>query len=363
MLMDSPHVLFLQNQLCGRSWRAAKVLADKGHPVTLLAMGERSDNFDYSVFRARETLNVGRDIRSMVQNRLRIIDGIRDMVKRHDIDIIHSHNTPDNLSAWAARYLDVPVVHDVHDVQRLMPLTYGSIVTKPIIRYLHRSWERQACAKSDAVIVVSRQQHDHIRRFQPKRVIIIPNKAVQGPATPVAKLSETDGKVHLVYAGTFSLAPGSHRNFLADMELVAEGDIHVHVYPLTFDVEERRKLDRITEDHPNIHFHEPVKTTELVQELAQYDFGWLHFPVMTDNIRSASATKLYEYVLAGIPTIVNTEGRIADFVRRTGCGILVDKIEEAVPLVHERRTYPMPVDECRLDADHLLTLYREILAG
>lgn len=362
--MGHPEVLFVQNRVCGRTWRLAKVLHDSGHPVRLLETGSPAPNHDYSVFTERHGPDRGRDVRSMVLNRSRIIGDLRGVVREHGIDVVHAMNAPDNLGAWAIRSLDVPVVHDVHDLQSTIPVGFGNIVTRPVIRMLYDRWEAYACRNADAVVVTTETVASYLQeRYGPKRVEVVPNKAIAAPQRTLPRKSETEGGIHVVYAGSFTLAPDTHRSFLPGMERLARGPVHIHIYPILFSDAERKRLKEACAANPNLHYHDPVPASELVDVLTQYDWGWIHFPAMTENVRMTSATKLFEYILAGLPVIANPEGRIGAFVQENDCGIVVDRTDDAYEMIQVDRTYRMPIEKCLLDASHVLDLYREVTAG
>lgn len=358
--MDVP-VLFVQNRVCARTFRAAKVLSDAGNPPVLLELDDPAPNIDYSVFARRLQVPVARDLRSMVLGRRRIVAALRDAVRDEGIQVVHTHNGPDNLGAWATKALDVPVVHDIHDMQTGAPIRFGKRVLRPVIAALYGAWERRACRKAAAVLVPSEQMAAHLRaRYGNGRIHVIENKALPAAFDPLPKRSASGG-THFVYAGSLSPQPGSVRDFLPGFDRLAQGDVHVHVYPIVFDDDERQRvIDRI-DQNPNLHYHPPVPHNELVRELSQYDYGLVHFPMMTDNLRMASATKLFEYVLAGIPVVANPEGRIGAFVEETHCGVTVDDLAEAPARLAAEGPFLLPRERCVLDADEFLALYQRVL--
>lgn len=355
-------MLFVQNRVCTRTWRAAKVLSDAGAPPLLLELGDPAPNLDYGVFSKRITVPVERDLRSMVQGRNQIITALKKTVQDEQVDVVHTHNGPDNLGAWAARVLKVPVVHDIHDLQTGAPIQFSHPLLRPAIAWLYGRWEKIACTRAAAVFVPSDELKGHLEeRYGVDRIQVVENKALPVQYAPLPKVSATEGGTHLVYAGSLSTAPGSPREFLPGFDRAAQGEVHIHVYPMVFDDAERQKVQAAIAENPNLHYHDPVPHHDLVRTLSQYDHGIVHFPVMTENIKMASATKLYEYILAGIPVVANPEGRIGAFVKEAGCGVTVERLEDAIPALRRMHDLKLPRERCVLDADEFLDVYRSVL--
>lgn len=360
--MADLRVLFLQNRLCTRSWRHARILADAGVDVVVLELDDADPGLDYSGFE-RRSLGIGRDIRSMVLAKRRIVDGLRRVVREEKADLVHSNNGPDNLGAWSGRYLDVPVVHDVHDLQSAIPIRFGNAVTRPAIRWLHDRWERDAATHSERVVTVTPPMAAFLKdRYDLDEVAVIENKALPQKVEPLRKLQASDGRVHVVYAGGINTIPGSDRDFLPGLGRLARDGVVCHVYPITYTDAEREEIKARCAATEGLVYHDPVPYQALVRELTQYDYGYLFYATRNDNIRMASPTKLFQYILAGLPVIVHPEGRIGEFVESEGCGIVAEDLDAVHPRLGDRTSYRLPKEKCVLDAREILALYDGLVA-
>ncbi|MBW3581655.1 MAG: glycosyltransferase [Euryarchaeota archaeon] len=362
--MADLRVLVVQNQLCSRAWRHAKVLSDAGVEVSLFETGEPSEGYDYSFFDSRHTAGVGRDLRSVVLGRKKVIAGMKAAADATDADVIHSNNGPDHMGAWAARHLDVPLLHDVHDLWSATPVTYVRPFFRPAVKRMVAVWEKRAVEGADLVLTVSDGMKEYLeRRHQVGRSRVVGNKSLPQKIDPKPKLSARDGKVHVVYAGGINTIPGSSRDFLPGLERLTSERVMCHIYPITFTPEDDAEIRRRCDANPYLVRHDPVPYEDVIPELTQYDHGYLFYDTRDENILIASPTKLFQYILAGLPVIVQSEGSIGAYVREKRCGIVADSLEEAAASLEKESEWDLPASDCVLDAKEFLGFYDEVLSG
>lgn len=95
-------------------------------------------------------------------------------------DVVHSHNLPDSLTVLALEVAggDVPVVHDVHDLQSLRQTPYEHGLPEPERPLL---LERRAVEGCDALVTVSEELLDEMgaRYGLPERTLAFPNYALR----------------------------------------------------------------------------------------------------------------------------------------------------------------------------------------
>jgi len=120
-------VLFLQHQPCIRALKYAQGFRNRsGHKVevffaylnkTLTEFYGFGDEL-FKEFVKLDRKDPGRDI--------------KDAVRDYDIDLIHSHNAPDFLTASAIKSVsNVPIIQDNHDVLSLRKTRYGIASVEP----------------------------------------------------------------------------------------------------------------------------------------------------------------------------------------------------------------------------------------
>lgn len=124
--------------------------------------------------------------------------------------------------------------------------------------------------------------------------------------------------IHLVYAGEIM---GSFRDkrqfgnvqFHELIDVLSKQKIHFHVYPspstLPLYFEEYRQVEK---QNPFFHLHKAVAQDELAKELSKYHFGIIPFfkantGQSDDKYKYSTALKLFNFIEAGIPTIVSED--------------------------------------------------------
>ena len=155
------------------------------------------------------------------------------------------------------------------------------------------------------------------------------------------KLSERDGELHVVYAGSVLMrtndgeyAIESYR-WLADI-LIAN-NIHYHIYPINgagSQEDLREEFAALYPETPYFHFHEPVFGDAWLPELSQYDAGVAFcFPAAGDPSRNIItlagsrrwyAGKAADYLDAGVVLLTSTDSLNGWLAKRYGFGEAVD---------------------------------------
>jgi len=360
-------VLFFQNQLCARAWRAARTLADHGVSVSLAELKCPPSGKDYSIFETVHKIDVGHDIRSMVEGRKRIASGIKAFVKDGNYSLIHSHNSPDNLGALSIKHLDIPVVHDIHDVMSMTEIRFSSGLKKMAIRHLYNKWEKKVCREAHGLVVPNPYIESLIKKKYGRNdnIYVVGNKPVRMTVDRRKKIRETrKDEINLVWAGAMSFGRGGPRDVIPLLADFAKGNVHVHVYAVTFDQESRDGIRENCAGNDNLHLHDPVPHSELIGELTRYDFG-LHIYRMDRGglFGYGSPTKIYEYAAAGIPTITNSIGYIADLVKKNGFGILIGGSRTHLEPEEIPDPYDLDIPESKiyLLGDEIVHIYRDVL--
>lgn len=276
-------VLFLQNSPCIRNYKYAKALAKKGILISLAytekSLSQRYPGLSDSVFEK--------------------LYHITDLKQLWDIssqfDLIHSHNEPDTLTV-AALASGIPVIHDTHDLISLRDRT------KPETAYFEGIANRGAHGR----IYSTPYQMNKAKQFYgvkgSSQVIYNYISLDDKPKAFLPKLSEKDGKVHIVYEG--GLGGAAHRKFTNIFIDLALQGFMVHIYPATFS----DKIQKTFEPYPNIFYNKPVSPEILMTKMTQFDYGIIPWNVIEENrefLDSTIANKLFEYLAAGLPVFTS----------------------------------------------------------
>ena len=258
--------------------------------------------------------------------------GIKDAVEKYDVEIIHSHNAPDFLTASAIKAVDnLPVIHDNHDVLSLRKTKYGKNSLEPDgIEVLET--EKFANEKSDGRIYVTEGLRDYVQRkyrVNPKRDLVFCNYVPESmiPDRLKEKLSRRDGQIHIVYEGTVdSVIEGSHYDLRDIFKEIASHGMHMHIY-VSHENEDYKKL---AEGNNFLHYHGQLDPKTLLQELTQYDFGWAGFNTVKnkEHLDVVLSNKLIEYIVCGLPVLSFPHKTQKKFIEEHGVGFVVNDLEE-----------------------------------
>lgn len=293
-------ILFVQEAPCIRNYKMAVALRSVGHKVSLAytkaRLSQMYKGLDDNVYNKSIHL---RDMRHLW-----------DISKEYDI--IHCHNEPDILTV-AALAGDAPVIHDTHD---LISLRAGG---NSNLSYFEGVANRGSAGR---VYTTSYQLKEAERLYGVEGPsVVFNNFASEGdlPKRLLPKLSEKDGKVHIVYEG--SVGGTAHRDFAEIFIYLAEKDLQIHIYPTFFS----KQLSEYFMKYENVSYYNPVSPQEIIQVMTQYDFGIIPFNLKKGNKRfldSTIANKLYEYQAAGLPIIASALKTYDDYFKDNPVGVI-----------------------------------------
>lgn len=359
--MGDLNILFVQKRLCGRAWKEAKVLTDAGLSVSLAELSRKSELYDYSIFDEHFTIPIAKELRSMLKGKRKIVHELRKITRGSDYDVIHSHNSPDNLGAWCVKYLDSPVVHDIHDLQSLLPVAFGNKIFIATVTQLYNHWEKYVCKNADGIVTVTPPMVNYIKeKYDSKNVEYLENKVIKGNYPKLPKLSEEDGEIHIVSAGRINVNEG-YRKIMPILEEIAEQGVHVHLYPVIWSDNELRSVEEQCKKSRYLHCHKPVPQDKLITEVSQYDYGLIAFSYVTRNVKYGIQNKFFEYQVAGLPIIVTNDTYTKQKVIEKGCGIYVKNITELRKILEEKMDFNLDPSDCFMEPDTLLNMYNRVL--
>lgn len=160
----------------------------------------------------------------------------------------------------------------------------------------------------------------------------------------VSPQKSDEDALHLVFAG--GLFSGKEYEstkdgrFLEFGVLCMENEVHLHLYPVSYDEAKLHEYIDMEKVNPYFHLHHPVSARKLPQELSQYDYGVAGVQTgileHAENIGSwkkesyiySSTNKLYDYLDAGLPIVTVTPVEQTKMLERDG--VLMRKYDEEI---------------------------------
>ena len=235
-------------------------------------------------------------------------------------DVIHSHNLPDELTVLALDSVDVPVIHDVHDMQSLRRTPYEDGFPEPDDP---PELERRAAEESAALVTISPELVAELaaRYTLPRARAGLRQLRARRATCRASCRRRASGPPRLVYQGTLS-TNGGHYDLRELFAAIAAQGISLDVYMARV-VPEYREI-------PGIRVHDPLPATALLRELVHYDFGWAGFNAGLNgaHLDTALPNKLYEYLGCGLPVITLQHRALRRMLGEEGVGIALDDVGE-----------------------------------
>ncbi|OGO40842.1 MAG: hypothetical protein A2Z04_07415 [Chloroflexi bacterium RBG_16_57_9] len=318
------HILFVQPQPCIRALKYAEGLqrAQAGIRLSFAYVGKTlTELYGQGDECFASWFPLGHDPASELRN----------IVATHDVDLIHSHNAPDTLTNLCIDLFGgkIPIVHDIHDLMSARETAYEDGLKRVHDQDNWRVEERRAIEQSDAVIAVSGEIFNNVRRQNirlPGVAHVFPNYVPERfiPKTlPEPNSSPANRPIRIVYEGFLS-STGSHYDLRAIFRSLAAEGIEVHIYPSRDNQDYQKLADAV----PNVIYHRHLPPKKLFQEITQYDFGWAGFNESRNlaHLDTVLPNKLFEYIVCGLPVISFPHAALKRFLETHQVGLVIDRI-------------------------------------
>ncbi|MCB9849367.1 MAG: glycosyltransferase family 4 protein [Phycisphaerales bacterium] len=245
------------------------------------------------------------------------------------IDIIFATSTPLTVgipARLASACKRVPYVFEVRDLWPEDLLAAGRL--KPGLMYRCWEWlEAFSYKRAKRILLVSKGFHDRLleRGFAPpqlKTVLLGADGGLFKSLTPdvdYIRRNGLEGKTIAVYTGSYGNANGLFQVLDAAEHLRDRDDIAL---VMIGDGKEREELTAIKTEKKldNVHLLPFVQKFELPNILAACHIGLMILKQIT-RPRWVTPNKLFDYMFAGLPTIVNFPGTTAELVETEGVGV------------------------------------------
>ncbi len=250
-------------------------------------------------------------------------------IRERSADLIFATSTPLTVGIpgrVGAAVKRIPYVFEVRDLWPEDLLAAGRI--KPGVQFKLWEWlESFSYKKARKILLVSEGFHARLieRGFAPERlrtILLGADARYYVDAQPDAKFLERHGlagKTIAVYAGAHGDANGLIQVIEAAERLRDRPDIAIvligdgKVKPDLVETVAERKLD-------NVHLLSPVPKRDLPGVLTGCHIGLM---ILKQIVRPRWVTpnKIFDYMFAGLPTIVNFAGTTAELVEKEGVGV------------------------------------------
>ena len=321
-------VLFLQPQPCIRALKLAKGLKGAlGDDVSLVfgyldrtlteLYGYGDEFFDEFVKLSREDPD----------------KSISELAERYKPHIIHSHNAPDFLTVSAINAVDnIPIIHDTHDALTMRMMGYYADDDEERIQK-YAEEEKIANEESNGRLYVTEGVGDYIRKrytVDPESELVFRNYVSEDmmPWDLTDKLSDKDGEIHIVYAGTItSQMEGHHYDLRGIFREIVEQGFHIHIYAASDD----EAYSLLAEEVDLIHYHGHFDRKVLMHdELKKYDFGWAGFNDIKnkEHLDVALPNKAIEYIACGLPVLTLPHKTLSEFVEEHKVGLVINSFDD-----------------------------------
>jgi glycosyltransferase involved in cell wall biosynthesis len=289
-------------------------LAEAGHQVTLLVAGDGEQSLERGVtirFRSVSyTSRAGRILKAPGTLAKEIISLKPDVVHFHDPEFL--------LCALKMKRKGFQVVYDVHeDVPRQILSKYW-IPTwlRKTVALLVERFENSRAARLDAIVAATPFIAERFQRINPNTVCV---RNYPIPAEfPHNTTAEKPFPPHLCYIGGVTAIRGIREMVLAIENLNVILDLAGPVESCDF-FEELKKLPGWNRKI----YHGTVNRKEVSRIMTHSMAGMVLFHPLPNHF-DALPTKLFEYMLAGIPVIASDFPLWKEIIEKNGCGLCVD---------------------------------------
>ena len=254
-------------------------------------------------------------------------------------DVIHAHDLPRlKVAVYAKRRFGLPVVYDAHEL-------YPEINSlSRFQRWLQGRLEKRLVPYCDHAITVNPFiAKEMAKRYKIREPTVIYNAVNRpdgfDPTVAPNRFRETmpipDGDAVLLYQGWMSQTRGL-QDLVRAMSLVDDG---VHLVMMGYG-DARADLEQIVRERGlggRVHFKEAVSQAELLYWTASADAGIIPYQPVDLNNYYCSPNKLFEFIQAALPIIVNDLPFLRKVVGQEEFGVVakLEREEQYVQAIRE----------------------------
>ena len=241
-----------------------------------------------------------------------------------DADIYHFHDPELLPKGLKLKNMGKKVIFDSHEIYyyQIQYKYYIPVFLRKLIANCYKYYERNVVSKIDAVIVPSTLRGENFFKDVAKKTTLINNVPKKSSIQKV-DYKEKSLPISCCMLGSLSISRGLKETLVAskntDVKLILAGDdSKLSGEGKTFfykQLKENKLLEYwgyVDRNKVNEIYQESHIGISLLYNLGQYN--------LSDNL----PTKVYEYMLAGIPVVVSKQRYSEEFFNKYPAGILVD---------------------------------------
>jgi glycosyltransferase involved in cell wall biosynthesis len=252
-------------------------------------------------------------------------------------DVVFATSTPLTIAlpaVWAARKRSIPMVFEVRDLWPEMPIAVGALRSRPTIAAA--CWlERFAYRHAAHVVALSPGMKAGVvaTGYPAEQVTVIPNSCDLGLFRGKEEQGREFRRRHewlqdrplVVYAGALGFINGV--DYLARLAAVVQSRNPEIRFLVVGQGREELRVRKVAEGlgvlDKNFFMLPAVPKAEMPALLSAADLATSLF-LDVKQMWANSANKVFDALAAGRPIAINHEGWLADMIRETGCGLVLD---------------------------------------
>jgi|GEM_PF-101092 len=254
-----------------------------------------------------------------------------------NVDLVFATSTPLTVGdpgRLAAKFHGCPFVFEVRDLWPELPIAMG-IIKNRLLKWYLKQMEFRAYNAASVIIALSPGIKDGIIEtgYPEERVAMIPNSCDVDLFFPGKTNEDVDhdprfgqpGDFRFVFSGAHGLANGLDAVLDAVAVLKKREVRGVRFCFIGTGSQKPRLMKRAKDEGLDdyITWTDPISKKELARVLPQMDVGMLIFLNVPAFYRGMSPNKFFDYLAAGIPTLCNYPGWVADDIKEHNAGIVV----------------------------------------
>ena len=252
-----------------------------------------------------------------IRGTLQAYQAITRVFRRLRPDVVHFHD-PDlvPLCLWLCLFTRSKVVYDIHEdvTKTIVKKRWLPGPLKRPLGWMFGKIEVFAASRFDAVVLAEPYALD---RFGQINAVIVRNFAPLVEAPRRIPFSD-DRPIRLIYVGGLAETRGI-LTLIEALDLTrVKAELHLAG---RFYSEDFRK--RVLTDRPDVHYHGVLSFGDVFNLLLQADIGMNCIHSVPSHVESL-ATKVFEYMAAGLPIITSDFPIWREIVEGAGCGVCVD---------------------------------------
>lgn len=312
-------ILFVHMCLCVRTIKFIYALKSKGHDIYVAYGAPDTTQTPWK----KELINLLSPDHVFYFNDRKSLEELLEKVRDKNFNIVQCANEPNWPAAIAIKCKIAPVIFDCHDMTTMR------------ISNIEDKDEEIVFKQSNGIIFTGERVKEYaFQKYNMDVPVIVCYSYMSQALIQERKNRISDGALHLVYEGGIMLRPSSvhYRYYIPLFLQIANQKIHVHIYP-SRKPERERPIVKDIDNNPFLHLYDPLPYKQLLYELSQYHYGFVGFTF--DDIpeeqklflNATSPNKLFDYLSAGVPSIVYNMQTSSEIVKKYDIGFTCKNIK------------------------------------